>query len=177
VRVTVPGQHLVRTGVGIHLRSGVGIHDLEPTARHRRRPAAGHVMGRCDAKLELDAPDALERALLLSGREVVDRHDVAVPTTMSAWPRTIGAARAGMSAAEYWLSASVLTMTSAPSLRTASSPAWNADASPLLFVSLTMWSTRASDVDGAVDRAVVDDQRLHLIEPRDLPGQVRDRCS
>ena len=46
-----------------------------------------------------------------------------------------------MSAPSYWLSASVLTMTSAPSFRQASRPAWNPAASPLLFVSRTMWST------------------------------------
>ena len=41
----------------------------------------------------------------------------------------------------YWLSASVLTTTSAPSLSAASSPAWKPEARPLLFVSRTMWST------------------------------------
>ena len=66
------------------------------------------------------------------------------PITMSALPARIGATRAGMSSAEYWLSASVFTMTSAPSFRHASSPAWNAYARPLLFVSLTMWSTPSS---------------------------------
>src|SRR6478672_5798822 len=46
-----------------------------------------------------------------------------------------------MSEPMYWLSESVLTMTSAPSFRHASRPAWNPAARPLLFVSRTMWST------------------------------------
>ena len=46
-----------------------------------------------------------------------------------------------MSAALYWLSASVLTITSAPSLRAASTPAWNAWARPLLLVRRTTCST------------------------------------
>ena len=49
-----------------------------------------------------------------------------------------------MSDPSYWLSASVLTITSAPSFRPASSPAWKAAARPLLFVSRTMWSTPCS---------------------------------
>src|SRR6478672_4050710 len=60
---------------------------------------------------------------------------------MSASPARMGATSFGMSRASYWLSASVLTMTSAPSFRAASRPAWNPAASPLLFVSRTMWST------------------------------------
>src|SRR4051794_28655938 len=60
---------------------------------------------------------------------------------MSALPARIGASSFGMSPALYWLSASVLTIRSAPSLRQASRPAWKPAASPLLFVSRTMWST------------------------------------
>ena len=56
------------------------------------------------------------------------------PTTMSAEPSRTGATRAGMPAARYWLSASVLTMTSAPRWRQASSPVMNARASPWLDV-------------------------------------------
>ena len=59
------------------------------------------------------------------------------PTTMSASPRRIGATSLGMSAPSYWLSASVLTITSAPSFSPASSPAWNAAARPLLLVRRT----------------------------------------
>src|SRR3954470_12947769 len=66
------------------------------------------------------------------------------PTTRSARPSTIGATSLGMSAPEYWLSASVLTITSAPSFRHASRPAWKPAARPLLFVSRTMWSTPCS---------------------------------
>src|ERR671930_389414 len=60
---------------------------------------------------------------------------------MSAVPATIGATSFGMSWPEYWLSASVLTMTSAPSLSAASRPAWKPAARPLLLVRRTMWST------------------------------------
>jgi len=52
------------------------------------------------------------------------------PMTTSAFPARIGATSAGMSAAMYWLSASVLTMMSAPSLTAASRPARKALASP-----------------------------------------------
>ena len=60
------------------------------------------------------------------------------PITMSASPRRIGATSLGMSPPSYWLSASVLTITSAPSLSPASSPAWKPAASPLWLVSRTM---------------------------------------
>ena len=63
------------------------------------------------------------------------------PTTMSASPARIGSTSRSMSGPWYWLSASVLTITSAPSLSAASSPAWKLEASPLLLVSRTMWST------------------------------------
>ena len=46
-----------------------------------------------------------------------------------------------MSRPSYWLSASVLTITSAPSFSAASRPAWKPFARPLLFVRRTMWST------------------------------------
>jgi hypothetical protein len=67
-------------------------------------------------------PDALQE--LLNRREVLDRAHPRSPTTMSARPARIGSTSFGMSAARYWLSASVLTSTSAPSLNAASSPAW-----------------------------------------------------
>src|SRR5215208_6165447 len=66
------------------------------------------------------------------------------PTAMSARPARTGSTRRGMSPPKYWLSASVLTITSAPSLSAASRPAWKPEASPLLFVSRTMWSTPCS---------------------------------
>jgi hypothetical protein len=53
------------------------------------------------------------------------------PTTMSASPARIGATSRGMSPAGYWLSASVLTMTSAPRRSDASRPAMKAAARPL----------------------------------------------
>ena len=53
------------------------------------------------------------------------------PMQMSASPRSSGASSFGISCPAYWLSASVLTMKSAPALRQASMPAWNAAASPL----------------------------------------------
>ena len=83
-----------------------------------------------------------------------------------------------MSPARYWLSASVLTITSAPSFSEASRPAWNAAARPLLFVSRTMWSTppRARHLDRGVGRAVVDDQPLDLVEALDAPRQVGERA-
>ena len=56
-------------------------------------------------------------------------------------PARIGASSFGMSSPRYWLSASVLTIRSAPSLRLASRPAWKAAARPLLLVRRTMCST------------------------------------
>jgi hypothetical protein len=47
-----------------------------------------------------------------------------------------------------------LTITSAPSFSAASSPAWKPEASPLLLVSRTMWSTpfaRATSTVRSVD--------------------------
>ena len=55
-----------------------------------------------------------------------------------------------MSAPLYWLSASVLTTTSAPSLRQASSPAWKPAARPLLLVRRTMCSTPCSRATSTV---------------------------
>src|SRR5919108_1149365 len=72
------------------------------------------------------------------------------PTTMSASPARTGATRAGMSSAEYWLSASVFTITSAPTRSDASSPAWKATASPLFAVKRTTWSTPNSRATSTV---------------------------
>src|SRR5436190_2883254 len=66
----------------------------------------------------------------------------------------IGYTSLGMSLASYWLSASVLTITSAPSFRQASIPAWKAAARPLLFVRRTTWSTpcaRATSIVRSVE--------------------------
>jgi hypothetical protein len=70
--------------------------------------------------------------------------------TMSASPARIGATSFGMSPPWYWLSASVLTMMSAPSLRHASRPAWKAAASPRLFVRRTMCCTPCSRATSTV---------------------------
>ena len=59
-----------------------------------------------------------------------------------------------MSLPSYWLSPSVLTITSAPSFRHASRPAWKPAARPLLFVRRTMWSTpsaRATSIVRSVE--------------------------
>src|SRR3954452_13951460 len=74
--------------------------------------------------------------------------------TMSASPARIGATSFAMSPPKYWLSASVLTITSAPSLSEASRPAWKPEARPLLLVSRTMWSTpcrRAASIVRSVE--------------------------
>jgi hypothetical protein len=52
------------------------------------------------------------------------------PTASAAFPERIGSISAGISSAEYWLSASVLTTMSAPRRSDSSSPAANAAASP-----------------------------------------------
>ena len=73
---------------------------------------------------------------------------------MSALPARIGATSVATSRPSYWLSASVLTITSAPSFRQASRPAWKPFARPLLFVSRTMWSTpfaRATSIVRSVE--------------------------
>ena len=82
-----------------------------------------------------------------------------------------------MSPPKYWLSASVLTMTSAPSFRHASRPAWKPAARPLLFVRRTMWSTPCSRATAtvAVGRAVVDDEPLDGAEAVDLAREVGER--
>ena len=76
------------------------------------------------------------------------------PITMSARCSRIGPTSFGMSSARYWLSASVLTMTSAPSFSAASRPAWKATARPLFCVNRTTWSTpwaRATSTVRSVD--------------------------
>jgi hypothetical protein len=60
-----------------------------------------------------------------------------VPTTTSAEPARTGSTILAMSAPWYWLSASVLTMMSAPARRLASMPVMNPRASPRF----TSWLT------------------------------------
>ena len=99
------------------------------------------------------------------------------PTTMSASPARIGATSLATSAPRYWLSASVLTTTSAPSFRQASRPAWKPAARPLLLVSRTMCSTpfsRATSTVRSVEPSSID-QQLDRVEAVDLARQVGDR--
>src|SRR3954462_13807437 len=97
------------------------------------------------------------------------------PTTRSARPSTIGATSLGMSEPMYWLSASVLTMTSAPSFRQASRPAWKPAARPLLFVSLTMWSTPCSRATSIVRSVEPSSMMSH--STTSTPGTSRGRSA
>src|SRR3954452_9154390 len=97
------------------------------------------------------------------------------PTTMSASPSRIGLISFGMSSAQYWLSASVLTMTSAPSLSDASSPAWKPAARPLLLVSLTMWSTPLSRATSTVRSVEPSSMISH--STLSTPGSSRGRSA
>jgi hypothetical protein len=80
-----------------------------------------------------------------------------------------------MSEPMYWLSASVLTMTSAPSFRQASRPAWKPAASPLLFVSLTMWSTPFSRATSIVRSVEPSSMMSH--STTSTPGTSRGRSA
>ena len=82
-----------------------------------------------------------------------------------------------MSRPSYWLSASVLTITSAPSFSAASSPAWKPFARPLLFVSRTMWSTpcsRATSIVRSVEPSSITSHST-ASKPGDLAGEVAQR--
>src|SRR5919204_5320997 len=94
---------------------------------------------------------------------------------MSAVPLTIGATSLGMSWPEYWLSASVLTMTSAPSLSAASRPAWKPAARPLLLVRRTMWSTPCSRATSTVRSVEPSSMTSHSTVSK--PGTVRGRSA
>ena len=120
------------------------------------------------------------------------------PTTMSALPARIGCTSRSTSGPWYWLSASVLTITSAPSLSAASRPAWKLEASPLLLVRRTMWSTpcvRATSTVRSVEPSSMishstlvealelareigqrDGERLLLVQARDLDDQLHGRA-
>src|SRR3954454_14708470 len=97
------------------------------------------------------------------------------PTTRSARPATIGSTSLGMSAALYWLSASVLTITSAPSFRHASRPAWKPAARPLLFVRRTMWSTPHSRATAIVRSVEPSSMTSH--STRSKPSSSRGRSA
>jgi hypothetical protein len=87
----------------------------------------------------------------------------------------MGATSFGMSEPMYWLSASVLTMTSAPSFRHASRPAWKPAARPLLFVSLTMWSTPCSRATSIVRSVEPSSMMSH--STTSMPGTSRGRSA
>src|SRR3954471_1863066 len=97
------------------------------------------------------------------------------PTTRSARPSTMGSTSLGMSEPMYWLSASVLTITSAPSFRHASRPAWKPAARPLLFVSLTMWSTPCSRATSTVRSVEPSSMMSH--STTSTPGMSRGRSA
>ena len=80
--------------------------------------------------------------------------------TMSAVPWSRGSSSFGMSDPAYWLSASVLTMKSAPSFTAASMPAMNAAARPLCRRETddVVDALTARHGRGIVARPVVDDQ-------------------
>ncbi len=99
------------------------------------------------------------------------------PTTMSARPATIGSTSLGTSWPQYWLSASVFTITSAPSFSAVSIPAWNAGGESLVVREAheMVDAELLRHLDGAVGRAVVDDEPLHDVEAVDLAGEVGER--
>ena len=96
---------------------------------------------------------------------------------MSALPARIGATSLGMSRASYWLSASVLTITSAPSLSAASRPAWKRGGEALVVGQAddVVDAVGLGDLDRAVRRAVVDDEPLDRVEALDLAREVGQR--
>ena len=82
-----------------------------------------------------------------------------------------------MSRASYWLSASVLTITSAPSLSAASRPGLERGGEALVLVQAddVVDAVLAGDLDGAVARAVVDDEPLDDVEARHVARQRGER--
>src|SRR5690606_22591209 len=97
------------------------------------------------------------------------------PITRSASPARIGAVSLGMSSARYWLSASVLTMTSAPARNAASIPAANARARPWLCPRRTMWSTPAAWATATVSSVLPSSMIIH--STRAKPGTTRGRLA
>ena len=125
-----------------------------------------------------DADDGTADALqqFLEQREIADVTIGRAPTTIWARPSRIGATRSAIESAEYWLSASVLTMTSAPAFRLASSPAMNARARPWLCGSERRIDTgRPRCRDRSVLTAVIDDQPFDDIESLYPTRQRRQR--
>src|SRR5579885_1104353 len=97
------------------------------------------------------------------------------PITMSASPARIGATSRGTSAPGYWLSASVLTITSAPSLRAASSPAEKAVASPRLVGKRRSQSAPAARATSAVRSR--EPSSITRISTVSMPGTLRGRSA
>src|SRR5262245_53171992 len=95
--------------------------------------------------------------------------------TMSAWWARIGSTSLRMSSPRYWLSASVLTMTSAPSFTHASRPAWKASARPLFALKRTTWSTPCSRATRAVSSVEPSSMISHSTVWN--PGTVRGRSA
>src|SRR5688572_21258764 len=93
------------------------------------------------------------------------------PTTMSASPRRMGATRVGIWCPGYWWSASVLTMTSAPSRRQASRPAMKPAASPLRRVNRTTWSAPWARATSAVPS--VDPSSMIRTSTTSIPSMAR----
>ena len=88
-------------------------------------------------------------------------------------PRGSAPTSLGMSAPKYWLSASVLTITSAPSFRQASSPAWKPAARPRLLVRRTMWSTPPARATSTVRS--VEPSSITSHSTSSMPGISRGR--
>jgi hypothetical protein len=95
------------------------------------------------------------------------------PTTMSARPARIGATRRAMSAPRYWLSASVLTMMSAPRRRHASRPAHvgRREAAVAREAEHVVDAELRGVLGGAVGAAVVDDEDLDAVDAGELRGR------
>ena len=72
-------------------------------------------------------------------------------------------------------SASFVSITSAPSFRQASRPAWNPEARPLLFVSRTMWSTPCARATSTVPS--VEPSSITSHSTSSTPGTSRGRSA
>src|SRR5690606_8677889 len=97
------------------------------------------------------------------------------PMTISARPESSGATSSAMSDPEYWLSASVLTMMSAPARRLASMPATKAAARPFRRRNRTTWwapcARATSDVRSVEPSSTI---RISIVS---IPGIDRGRSA
>ena len=82
-----------------------------------------------------------------------------------------------MSPPKYWLSASVLTITSAPSFSAGVEPGLEGRRQALVVRQPddVVDAVLARDLDGAVGGAVVDDEPLDRVDARDLAREVGER--